>query len=170
MSVLPYLFLPTVVILDYLVERGNAIRRGLGKGLGICYGLLVVTCATRTLLRHDLGGESIPFYMMARELNKLVPESSVVGAWNAGVFGYFFERGSVVNLDGLVNNDLYPYLKQRDIGTYVASRGISYIVDAKSSLEVVGSHFWGKNGLPSSRRKIFAMPGRNEEIALWKIR
>ena len=39
-------------------------------------------------------------------MNRVLPEDSVVGAWDAGVIGYF-SRFPVVNLDGLVNS--YDY-------------------------------------------------------------
>ena len=39
-------------------------------------------------------------------MNRLLPEDSVVGSWDAGVIGYF-SRFPVVNLDGLVNS--YDY-------------------------------------------------------------
>ena len=46
-------------------------------------------------------------YMGAQVMNRALPEGSVIGAWDAGVTGYF-SRFPVVNLDGLVNS--YDYL------------------------------------------------------------
>ena len=43
-------------------------------------------------------------------MNRVLPEDSVVGAWEAGVVGYF-SRFPVVNLDGLVNS--YDYFHAR---------------------------------------------------------
>ena len=43
-------------------------------------------------------------------MNRVLPEDSVVGAWDAGVIGYF-SRFPVVNLDGLVNS--YDYFHAR---------------------------------------------------------
>ena len=44
-------------------------------------------------------------------MNRVLPEDSVVGAWEAGVVGYF-SRFPVVNLDGLVNS--YDYFHARN--------------------------------------------------------
>ena len=44
-------------------------------------------------------------------MNRVLPEDSVVGAWDAGVIGYF-SRFPVVNLDGLVNS--YDYFHARN--------------------------------------------------------
>ena len=49
-------------------------------------------------------------YMQVQVINRAFPEGSVIGAWDAGVMGYF-SRFPVVNLDGLVNS--YDYLRTR---------------------------------------------------------
>lgn len=51
-----------------------------------------------------------------------------VGSWNAGILG--FTSGKVVtNLDGLVNDDVVPYLERGELYDYVRHRGIEYLVD-----------------------------------------
>ncbi len=47
-------------------------------------------------------------------MNRVLPEDSVVGSWDAGVIGYF-SRYPVVNLDGLANS--YGYLRAQREGT-----------------------------------------------------
>lgn len=44
----------------------------------------------------------------AQIANRVLPEGSIVGSWDAGIFGYF-SRFPVVNLDGLVNS--WEYLR-----------------------------------------------------------
>ena len=56
-------------------------------------------------------------YMGVRVVDRVLPEDSVVGSWDAGVIGYF-SRFPVVNLDGLVNS--YDYLRARKEGTEAA--------------------------------------------------
>ena len=53
-------------------------------------------------------------YMGTQVMDRLLPEDSVVGSWDAGVIGYF-SRFPVVNLDGLVNS--YDYLRAGKEGT-----------------------------------------------------
>ena len=50
-------------------------------------------------------------YMGVQVANRILPEGSVIGSWDAGVIGYF-SRFPVVNLDGLVNS--YDYLRALD--------------------------------------------------------
>ena len=56
-------------------------------------------------------------YMGTQVMDRLLPEDSVVGSWDAGVIGYF-SRFPVVNLDGLVNS--YDYLHAQKEGTEAA--------------------------------------------------
>ncbi len=53
-------------------------------------------------------------YMGVQVMDRVLPEDSVVGAWDAGVIGYF-SRFPVVNLDGVVNS--YGYLRALREGT-----------------------------------------------------
>ncbi|MFZ0545197.1 MAG: hypothetical protein WAM60_07150, partial [Candidatus Promineifilaceae bacterium] len=56
------------------------------------------------------------------------PQDSAVGAWNAGIIGYY-EGGHVINLDGLVNKDIYPYAINNDLSSYLARQNIHYVLD-----------------------------------------
>ena len=57
--------------------------------------------------RIDKEWEITP-YMGVQIMNRVLPEGSVIGAWDAGVIGYF-SRFPVVNLDGLVSS--YDYFR-----------------------------------------------------------
>lgn len=56
------------------------------------------------------------------------PLDGKVGAWNAGIIGYY-EGGHVINLDGLVNNDVIPYIVQNQLPAYLEKTGIAYVID-----------------------------------------
>lgn len=56
------------------------------------------------------------------------PGLAPVAAWNAGIVAYFAAR-PVTNLDGLVNDDVYPAVVQGRLAPYLADRGIRYLVD-----------------------------------------
>ena len=53
------------------------------------------------------------FYGGTQLMNRVLPEDSVVGSWDAGVIGYF-SRFPVVNLDGLVSS--YDYFHATNVG------------------------------------------------------
>ncbi len=56
------------------------------------------------------------------------PLNGRVGAWNAGIIGYY-EGGHVVNLDGLVNDNVYPYIVTNNLAAYLAQQNITYVLD-----------------------------------------
>jgi hypothetical protein len=77
-------------------------------------------------------------YRAAGWVNQHLPADAIVGAWNAGVFGYFARR-PVVNLDGLINNfELLPYLRERRVADYIRRERISYLSDLEPMFEAVG--------------------------------
>ena len=101
--------------------------------------------------------------MGVQVMDRVLPEDSVVGSWDAGVIGYF-SRFPVVNLDGLVNS--YDYLHAQKEGTKAAfhSRyGITHFANVQtvqeegtkrlehpsvSAILFKGSYLdYGKNGL-----------------------
>ena len=74
----------------------------------------------------------------AEWVNQELPGDAVVGAWNAGVLGFFSQR-PVVNLDGLINNfDLLPYLRERRVAEYIRREGITHLSDLEPMFQRVG--------------------------------
>ena len=81
--------------------------------------------------RDDVyGGEwMVSAYAGTMAMNRVLPDDSVVGSWDAGVVGYF-SRFPVMNLDGLVNS--WDYLRAQKEGTMVAfrrRRGITHLAN-----------------------------------------
>ena len=81
-------------------------------------------------------------YMGTQVMDRLLPEDSVVGSWDAGVIGYF-SRFPVVNLDGLVNSydyfhaknvagDVYAVWNEKFIPLY-RELGITHFANARGS-------------------------------------
>lgn len=56
-----------------------------------------------------------------------------VASWNAGIIGYY-EGGHVINLDGLVNNNIYHYVVNNNLPEYLLQENILYIVDFESMI------------------------------------
>ncbi len=59
------------------------------------------------------------------------PPDARVGAWNAGILGYF-EGGHIVNLDGLMNNDVLPFLRDERLACYLIAHDIGYVAELAS--------------------------------------
>ncbi len=66
--------------------------------------------STRVARAADEWAEAV--YGGTQLMNRVLPEDSVVGSWDAGIIGYF-SRFPVVNLDGLVNT--YDYFRATNV-------------------------------------------------------
>lgn len=62
------------------------------------------------------------------------PEIAPVGAWNAGILSRFSGR-AVTNLDGLINDEIYPYATTGRLLEYVCRRGIRFVLDFGDNVE-----------------------------------
>ena len=73
-------------------------------------------------------------------MNRLLPEGSIIGSWDAGIIGYFSEF-PVVNLDGLVNDYAYlrKYAQQGQYGGGYNSQRETY---AQTLHETYGIHWY----------------------------
>jgi hypothetical protein len=69
-----------------------------------------------------------PAMRAAGEHLRTQPELTPVGAWNAGIISYMAGR-PVINLDGLVNDEVYPAVVSGRLADYIAARGIRYLID-----------------------------------------
>ena len=83
---------------------------------------------------------SVTAHAGVQVMNRVLPEDSVVGSWDAGVIGYL-SRYPVVNLDGLVNS--YDYMSARKEGTEAAlyqRYGITHFANTWVIMEGSGVH------------------------------
>jgi len=69
-------------------------------------------------------------FRISKWINENIPVNARIGAWNAGVLGYFSDR-TVVNLDGLANDkELLQHLhSDASIQKYLRKEQIKYVVD-----------------------------------------
>jgi hypothetical protein len=122
------LLVPTAFVLGGVLAAFFGERRPLGlAAVGLLVGLCLVF-STRPVW---------PWQSSMREGGLLLaqrPELQPVAAWNAGILAYFAGR-PVVNLDGLVNDDVVPYIKQEDLASYLQARGVRYVVDGHKMFE-----------------------------------
>lgn len=68
-------------------------------------------------------------YRAGHSIGDAAPDGRI-GSWNAGIIGYY-SGGRVVNLDGLVNNDIYEHAVLNTLPEYIAARQIAYLLDSE---------------------------------------
>jgi hypothetical protein len=61
-------------------------------------------------------------------VSERLPKDAVVGAFNSGIIAYVSEQ-TVVNLDGVVNEDAARALKRHELLAYMRERQVRYLVD-----------------------------------------
>lgn len=88
--------------------------------------------------------------MAAQWVKENVDSDDWVGSFNAGIIGYMSER-KVINLDGLANNSVVPYLKKKRLWDYVEKRDIGYLVDSDYSIQKDYRDFYGPDWRASER-------------------
>lgn len=122
---------------------------------GLCAGLLLSSSRElRTALEAPadaVTSAEVRAYDTAYWLNEHVPDHSVVGAFSAGILGFYATDVRVVNLDGFVNGvDYLEALRRAAFQEYVEATGIRYIVDAFSGDPLTEGLRW-PGRLPAQR-------------------
>src|SRR5205823_1185697 len=109
-------------------------------------------------------------------INQHLPQTSRIGAWNAGVLGYFTDR-TIVNLDGLTNDRNYLlFLKsKRPVELYLRKEGIEYVcdVDVNDLTTPYGQH-WGhselfRNNIPWKDAEIVYQDKAQQPVAILRL-
>lgn len=96
---------------------------------------------------HDAMGwtgthpHELTMYEGARWLREETPSDTRAGAFNGGIIGYFSDR-TVLNLDGVVNENAYEALRDCEMTTYLRDERVEYIVDFQNAI------FLASCGLP----------------------
>lgn len=106
------------------------------------------------------------------------PELGLASAWNAGVVAYFSGR-PVVNLDGLVNDEIYPAATSGKLLDYMCRRGVRAVVDYEEmvrnpELALRGGHSDGKlHALLRPERNFTAstpnLRWHDSDLWLWRL-
>jgi hypothetical protein len=81
--------------------------------------------ATTTTLSTS---DRIDLFRTSEYINNNIESDAIVGTFNAGIVGYFSNR-TIINLDGLVNNEALEALEQKRLFQYILDENISYLAD-----------------------------------------
>lgn len=139
-SLAPTILLVTAIMVNIYLEVVPRGRTILLAAISLIYVLSVQS------LRMPRSGE-IDKFRMAERIERHVEAGQLVGSWNAGVFAYFSEGIRIINLDGLVNNQVYDSIRHRSVSGYCVDVGIKYLLDTRGSMSF-NSRFWSKDATP----------------------
>ena len=109
---------------------------------------------------------------MADWIRQNTPQDARIGAWNAGVFGYFSER-QVINLDGFANDRTYlDRLKQKSsLIEYLKRENIHYLCDTNLPDGFKNGQSWDtsnvfRNEIPMDRLRLLYKDGYIQVLEL----
>ena len=123
-----FLFLVLAWFLGSLFEKSSSFSAR--WVLRVALVLYVAAFAPMLLWRPNLPTEQQLKYLGAEWINTNLPKDALVGAFNAGVTGYY-ANVPVVNLDGLVNDIHFfeDYLKKNRVRDYLLDNRITHVAD-----------------------------------------
>ena len=81
-------------------------------------------------------------YVILDVVNNIIPPNDRVGVFNSGFVQYFTDR-KVVNLDGLVNNEVLAFYKEKRGLEYLRARNIGWVVDRSVYIAKTFGPYWG---------------------------
>ena len=81
-------------------------------------------------------------YVILHIVNNIVPPGDPVGVFNSGFVQYFTDR-KVFNLDGLVNNEVLDYYRERRELDYLQEKNIGWVVDLHTYITRLFGPYWG---------------------------
>ncbi|HWW21342.1 MAG TPA: hypothetical protein VNZ06_11090 [Steroidobacteraceae bacterium] len=85
----------------------------------------------------ERGHMQLLYYKAALRLGQELP-GATVGCWSCGILSFFSAgpgRPPLINLDGLMNDDVYPYIEANDLASYVVGNRIHYVLDESAYIE-----------------------------------
>lgn len=144
---MPVLFIATIIagILYYYFNYSVKSSTIGSKSLIVVTSFFIVTFIIGFFIWRNHDFSIYPLqrngYRLAEWLSSETEQNARIGAWNSGMLGYYADR-TVINLDGVVNNSLYTYVREREISVYdvlglyeyIQNNQIDYITDYESFL------------------------------------
>ncbi len=109
---------------------------------------LVVLGAAAALFLAGWRVQAEPFrlaersYVILDVVNNIIPPNERVGVFNSGFVQYFTDR-KVVNLDGLVNNEVLAFYREKRGLEYLRTRNIGWVVDRSVYIAKIFGPYWG---------------------------
>jgi len=95
--------------------------------------------------RGSAGTHSLHSTMYAQAvpwIQKQIPPDEKIGSFNCGIYSYFSDR-MVVNLDGVINDSVIPFLEAGDLFSYLRQERIRYVIDWEGMLEFAFTRYGG---------------------------
>jgi len=145
-------FVLTLPVIALALEKVNRKLIAFGTIL-VLFSAVQETSLPRLVRRFDR------FKIMLEVINKQIPAADRVGAFNSGYCQYFTDQ-KVINLDGLVNNEVLSYYKEKKGLEYFRKKNIRWLVDFGLWMEAIFGPYFG----PTAENSLEVMDIKKDSI------
>lgn len=148
-------FLPK---LRYIIRLEFSILVSVAIGLNLC---TVYPVEIHSPWPHQQAMLAAGKYLQEHPLN------GRVGSWNAGIIGYY-QGGTIINIDGLVNDSIFPFATTNSLPIYLEAEDVDYIIDFQTMLDLPYSARGGYNDAKFLEKLAPIKNFDNGEFPIWK--
>jgi len=152
LPVLALFFVPLGAVVSECLRRAD--RSSVRQVAAMVFAVLFSSSAVAGFSAYSNGHASVRVHKyhyvaldVARWLARTHPLERV-GAWNAGILGYF-SGTSLINLDGVINDDALRAIQAHSIDRYILETGIRFIVDEPGQIQDNLDRFSSGGGSPN---------------------
>ena len=71
---------------------------------------------------------------MVMWMNENIPDTDRIAAFDSGLLGYYSDN-TVINLDGVVNNDAAKAMREGQLYSYIKEMNVTYVILGTTSLK-----------------------------------
>ena len=135
-------------------------------------GLSLWACLTgldlvRSLPRGD-GGVGEAMFVASVWVRENLPADAVVGSFNAGILGFYADR-TVVNLDGVMNDEAAAAVRARSLLDYMDRRAVAFLVDFAAGVERYRRYMGGEHGTRITPLKTLGGDWHDSAITVYRV-
>jgi len=86
------------------------------------------------------------------------PVDGQIASWNGGILGYFLD-GGIVNLDGVMNDQIYPYVLDNGLIAYLDTTNVKYVADYPNLINKGGTTLgYSAHELTTRLQPVYSIP------------
>ncbi|MEM4247140.1 MAG: hypothetical protein QXF14_02350, partial [Candidatus Woesearchaeota archaeon] len=155
-----------VLVRAYYASSAKNLLRVVYSAVGLLIAVSLVFSSVQAARTGQLSSEWTPLqYTMyedgIRWIRNNTSPDTIIGAFNAGVYGYFSGR-KIVNLDGVINDNAYYALKDKRLYSYINEQNISYIIDWDYVEDYYFKRFGGDANMSAHLTRVAVLTKKDE--------
>lgn len=147
-AVRPWYFVPLIIFIVIMIGYLSSGLPKIKSNKIISYSLIIMSILSflagvpRVLAEYN---NQAGMYQAAQWLKQNISVNEKVGSFNSGIYAYFSNR-TIINLDGLVNNQAAWALQHRQLWDFTKQAELNYLIDYDRYITYRYAWSWGEEG------------------------